>query len=138
MKNQLWVLLGLGLLLASASAYAKTGLVKAKIPFSFIVEQAALPAGEYTIQSLSDGGRAVTIQSSNHKFTKMFLPHSCQSQPASETTRLVFHRYGDQYFLAQVWMAGNDIGREVPQSRREAEIAMNQAPLNIVVVATLR
>ncbi len=39
MKNQLFALIGLGLLLATASAYAQTGVVKANVPFNFIVDK---------------------------------------------------------------------------------------------------
>ena len=52
MKNQLFALIGLGLLLATASAYAQTGVVKANVPFNFIVNKAELPAGQYTIQAV--------------------------------------------------------------------------------------
>jgi hypothetical protein len=138
MTNQLFALLGLGMLLATASAYAQTGLVKASIPFRFIVEKTELPAGDYTIHGVSIAAQTMTIQSKDRKFTKMVLPNSCESRGASRTTRLVFHRYGDQNFLAQVWMEGNDTGRQMAQSRREQEVSMTQEPLNVVVVATLR
>ncbi len=42
MKNQLFALIGLGLLLATASAYAQTGVVKANVPFNFIVNKTEL------------------------------------------------------------------------------------------------
>jgi hypothetical protein len=139
MKNQLFALIGLGLLLATASAYAQTGLVKASIPFSFIVEKTMLPPGNYSLHGLSAGnGRVMTIQSADRKFTKMVLPNSCESKDVANTTRLVFHRYGDQYFLAEVWMEGKDLGQQVARSRFEQEVAMSQPPMNVVVVATLR
>ncbi len=34
---------------------------------------------------------------------------------AQKTTKLVFHRYGDQYFLAQIWTAGNDRGQRTAE-----------------------
>jgi hypothetical protein len=37
MKKQLFTLLGLGLLFATASAYAQTVALKANVPFNFIV-----------------------------------------------------------------------------------------------------
>ena len=49
MKNQLFALIGLGLLLATASAYAQTGVVKANVPFNFIVNKTDLPAGDYKL-----------------------------------------------------------------------------------------
>jgi hypothetical protein len=39
--------------------------------------------------------------------------------------KLVFHRYGDQYFLYQVWAAGATSGRQFPKSRSEREVLQN-------------
>ena len=36
-------------------------------------------------------------------------------------TKLVFHRYGDQYVLREVW-TGEGVGRELPESRFEREV----------------
>jgi len=36
--------------------------------------------------------------------------------------RLVFHRYGNTYFLSQVWMAGSGAGRELLKTRQERAI----------------
>src|SRR5437879_2393628 len=52
MKNQMFALISLGLLLATASAYAQTGAMKASVPFNFIIGQTQLPAGGYVIQGL--------------------------------------------------------------------------------------
>jgi hypothetical protein len=82
---------------------------------------------------------AMTIESPDGKTIKAFLPNDCESTQAQETTKLVFHRYGDQYFLAQIWTAGNDRGRELPRTEREREVAMSYpAPQEVVVVAALR
>jgi len=138
MKNQLFALIGLGLLLATASAYAQTGVVKANVPFNFIVAKTQIPAGEYTIHRVATAGSAMTIQSSDRKLIQVVLPNACESMQAQEKTKLVFHRYGGQYFLAQVWTAGNNRGIELPKSRRETEVAMDYPAQNVVVVATLR
>jgi hypothetical protein len=138
MKRQLLALIGLGMLMATSAAYAQTREVKANIPFNFIVENATFPAGNYVFHDLSVGSRAMAIQSADHKLTRMVVPNACESDSAARTTSLLFRRYGDQYFLTQVWTAGKDIGRQLPESRREAEVAASREPLNIVVVATLR
>jgi len=49
MKKQLFMLLGLGVLLATASAYAQTTNLKADVPFKFVVAGRTLPSGEYMI-----------------------------------------------------------------------------------------
>jgi hypothetical protein len=138
MKNQLFALIGLVLLLATASAYAQTGLVKANVPFSFIVNKTEMPAGQYTIQSVGSSGTAMSIQSPDDQIVQLVLPHACQSTEAQKTSKLVFHRYGSQYFLAQIWTAGNDRGQELPKSGRESEVAMDYPVQNVVVVASLR
>jgi hypothetical protein len=40
----------------------------------------------------------------------------------TESGRLVFHRYGDDYFLYEIWPAGATTGRELVQSHREKEV----------------
>ena len=138
MKNQMFALIGLGLLLATASAYAQTGVVKANVPFNFIVSKAQLPAGQYRIQSIGVTGSAMTIQSPDGKFTQAFLPNACSSPQAQKTTKLIFHRYGSQYFLAEIWRSGNDRGQELPVSGLETEVALDHQAESVVVVATLR
>ena len=138
MRNQLFALIGLGLLLATASAYAQTGVVKANVPFNFIVNNTDLPAGAYTLQNLGTVGAAMMIRSSDSKVVNGFLPNTCESYTVPEVSKLVFHRYGLQYFLTQIWTAGNPRGKELPKSGRKREVAMDYTSQDVVVVATLR
>jgi len=58
----------------------------------------------------------------------------------------VFHRYGNTYFLSQIWMAGESTGRELLKTREERAlerelkvIALNQPAFEVVeVIATAR
>ena len=138
MKKQLFALLGLGLLLATASAFAQTVALKANIPFSFIVTGKTLPAGEYTIQSMDMQGTVLSIRNADLQPISMVISNRCESPNASAQTRLVFHRYGNQYFLAQIWRAGNNSGHELPKSSRETEVALDYPVQNVVLVAALR
>ena len=138
MKKQLLALVGLGLLLATASASAQTVPLKLNIPFNFIVNKAALPAGEYTVQSLGSSNTAILLRSTDRQIAKIFLPNTCASSEASTANKLVFHRYGSEYFLAQIWRAGYEQGKELPESSREAELAQVQPVQNVVLAATLR
>jgi hypothetical protein len=58
-----------------------------------------------------------------------------QSNGLSGSTKLVFHRYGDRYFLYQIWVAGEDRGRELPTTRVEKELASNATLSPVVIVA---
>jgi hypothetical protein len=44
------------------------------------------------------------------------------ARDTTQKPKLVFHRYGDQYFLYQVWPAGATTGRQLPKSRGEREV----------------
>jgi hypothetical protein len=55
----------------------------------------------------------------------MILTNAVQTSIEPSQGKLVFHRYGDEYFLSQIWQAGVNAGRELPKSRREIEVAAN-------------
>ena len=137
MKKQVLTLLGLGLMLASAAAYAQTVNMKVNIPFKFVVRDATLPSGEYTIGTLGMASNAISIRNSDQKAQSLVLSHRCESSTTSEQTKLVFHRYGDRYFLSQIWVAGDNAGRELTKSRQEVEVAQDYTMQNVLLVASL-
>ena len=136
MKKQLFVLLGLGLLVW-ISASAQTVNLKADVPFNFIIRGATLPAGEYTIKGMGDGS-AIAVRGASPKANTIVLSQRCTSRDAAKQSKLVFHRYGDRYFLSQVWIAGNDSGRELLKSPREMEVARDYTVQDVVLFAALR
>ena len=75
MKKQLIALVGLGLLLATASASAQTVPLKANIPFNFIVNKSELPAGEYTLKSLGSSDTVMVIESEDGRRQDDFAEH---------------------------------------------------------------
>jgi hypothetical protein len=140
MKRKVLTLAGaLVLLLAAGSAFAQTIHVRGTIPFDFIVNKETLPAGQYTIDSvgLMSDGRTVAIRAADAKATAMINANSVQSSKPSAKTKLVFVRYGDRYFLSQVWLEGSTWGHQFPKSRREAELARDYEPQQTVVLAEL-
>jgi hypothetical protein len=116
-------------LVASAQGQSLANGLKVNIPFDFTVGEKKLPAGEYSVGraqrsddiaiSISDvEGRARTIRLTNATTT---------SHPKNRSS-LIFHRYGDQYFLFEVWPAGGNVGRQFPVSKSERaqrELAKN-------------
>lgn len=142
MKRQIANLLGVfGLLLVAACANAQSVNVKANVPFDFVVDNATMPAGAYSIQSINDGIGSPTllIRGTAKKAMRLVGSDAAESVKAAETSHLLFHRYGDTYFLVQVWMQGEQHGREFRKSRREAEVAKNLQPSkDVIVLASLR
>lgn len=136
MKKQLFALVGVSLLLATVSAYAQTISVKANVPFNFIANRDDMPAGQYSIQNLGSGA-TLLIRSADAKAISIVNTNRCQSLDPSKGTKLVFHKYGDRYFLAQVWVEGSNSGHEFAQGRREAEVAKDFSIQEVVLTASL-
>ena len=111
------------ILLASVSAFAQQP-IKVQIPFSFHVGQSILPAGEYTADSNVAQG-ILRLRSGDYKSNVMIMSNHVQSNTTSDASKLVFHKYADQYFLYQVWTAGSNSGRELRQSKPEMRLAAN-------------
>jgi hypothetical protein len=78
-------------------------------------------AGDYTIKSDTLTG-TVVIRSGNEGPTLVFVTYSAGDNKEYARAKLVFNRYGNHYFLSQVWPAGAT-GREVSKSRQEVEMA---------------
>jgi hypothetical protein len=125
-------------LLVTTAASAQTIRLKAEIPFGFIVNGATLPAGEYFVTSVDVRGEVLSISDLNSHHNNLILSNSCTSLKVAPKTKLVFHRYGDRYFLNQIWIAGNDSGRELPTSRREKEVARDFSMQEVLLVAAQR
>jgi hypothetical protein len=132
-RNFLLFAVALTLLITTASA--QTVKVKANIPFSFVVNRATMPAGEYLVESMDHDGGVLAIRDSNSKTTNLVISNSCESVKAATHTKLIFHRYGDRYFLSQVWIQGNNRGRELRPSDREKEVAKDFSVQQVVLMA---
>ena len=118
--TMLTMILAIAFATAVVSANAQSvNTVVAKIPFEFSVGDKTLPAGKYQInQSL---GNALTLQSSEPATSVSRLTNVIQ--PGKDKhARLLFHRYGERYFLAEVWSGAGDVGRQLLKSRQERAI----------------
>ncbi len=117
------ILISFCLFLAATSLFAQLEsrpLMKVNVPFQFTVGDHSLPAGEYRISTVQPE-RTIRISSERGKAAEILTvsPHYAPS----ENSRLVFNRYGDSYFLEQIWSAGQDVARNVVQGKREIELA---------------
>ncbi len=151
MKKQayrIFTTLGLLLTLAGTSAYAQMDgqTLRAEIPFDFVIGSKTLPAGEYNVSNrastaTTDMIKIISADSNQAGAFTMTLPVGAKGHESAG--QLVFHRYGDEYFLAQIWAPGARDGMQLSKSRRERSLekeiktAMSQTPLETVTVAAL-
>ena len=113
--------LSLMLTLAALPAAAKSvNGMRAQVPFDFHVGEQLVRAGAYTVRSLSDDEKMIRI--SGDKDGASTLTDAGRDGGNGEgRARLVFHRYGDQYFLAAVWGPDSN-GRTLAESKRERNL----------------
>ena len=112
----------LALATAAASNAQSSNQIVANIPFEFTVGGQSLPAGQYAVRAANSQGNALIVQSDDAKSSAMRLTNPIRPNKTNEQARLVFHRYGERYFLAEVWSGSDGAGRQLLKSREERAI----------------
>jgi len=117
------VTIALATAVVSANAQSNANKVVADVPFEFSVGYKALPAGTYSVQSIVSAGDGLLIQSTDGKISALRLSEATRRIKEKPQARLVFHRYGERYFLAEVWNGVDNAGRQLTKSQEERAIA---------------
>jgi len=130
------------LLLGSAGAQEPGTKIRASIPFDFTVKGKTLPAGEYEVSRVMDEPIALLLRNVHDKHDEVVVetePVIGRGTPKRD--ELIFNRYGDSYFLAEIFTAGEQTGEELYPTHRErelrSEMARNQAGPETVTVAAM-
>ena len=114
---------------------AQSTILTANVPFAFNIGAKQLPAGAYAVREMD---RATLIQSRDAENSVLGIYNYAGASKADET-KLVFHKVGDHYFLAQIWTSARGQGLAVPESKLEKELsASNSGPqggVETVIVA---
>jgi len=124
MKKQFFLMAGLLVLSSMAAtqvARAQESMV-VDIPFAFVAGNATLPAGEYRVQKLDGNSAVLLIHCWDANASALVITNAAQAKELQTESKLVFNRYGNRYFLSQVWTAGSIHGRELSKSPREKEM----------------
>ncbi len=105
----------------------------ANVPFDFVVMNKQMAAGTYDVTT--DLVRSTVLLNGEENGSASFaLSFTAVAGKTQEHAKLVFKRYGDRYFLSQVWSAGTDQGRELQTSKMEKELARNTGRPEIVAL----
>ncbi len=107
-------------LLVTGYLFAGDPRVTINIPFAFQAGKTALPAGEYDIDKIMP--HVVRVVSTDGSLACLIVSNAVANPTGPPETKLVFNRYGEKYFLSQVWLADN-YGHEFRPSRAERETA---------------
>lgn len=113
----------------SAQGQSLQNRMRANIPFDFSVAERQIQPGRYSIgrltQNADDSILSIIDANGRSKAIRSSIP--VQRPSSNNKGTLVFHRYGDRYFLFQVWPAGESTGRQFFKSRSEREIERSLA-----------
>jgi hypothetical protein len=118
-------------------ASAQSLPIHVSIPFPFIVADRTMQAGDYTLQPVTTSPGFMLLKGEEGEQGLFVSTFPLNSRPAAEqqVVKAIFHRYGDSYFLSEVWTEGSKLGVwKSKQEKRELQAA-NLAPTDVVLVA---
>jgi hypothetical protein len=110
--------------MASTSyAFAQGQTMQVNVPFAFHNGSQHLPAGTYRVEIQSM--YVLLLRGQSGSGFVMTNPATTSTAPA--TGKVIFTRYGDQYYLSEVWPQGSETGQRCVKSRqeKEAQLAAN-------------
>jgi hypothetical protein len=124
MKTQL-IQTAVAALTLAAAGYAQSAQeLKVTVPFGFVAGSRTLPAGQYTV-SQAGNPSAVVMRSAGSAPGVVVVTSRVEAPGRQEIGKLVFHRYGDRYFLSQVWGTDQSTGSQLQKTAQERELARN-------------
>jgi hypothetical protein len=125
----------LSIVAAAQCGAQSVGVIQVNIPFDFQAGNRTLPAGEYRIERLSAEMEGIQlIRQSDGKAATLVTTLPSESKDGTAPARLVFYRYGSEYFLSEIWTDGTH-GRRLHKSAREKEMASTLRSTEVAVLA---
>lgn len=102
------------------SAFAQQSL-DFEIPFDFQIGKKEMQAGKYKIKKI-DGKQFIFKNVETNKSRIIMTDAQIGDERSVTTENLVFNRYGDTYFLREIYAARSTVGREFGESKLEKKL----------------
>lgn len=132
MKRIALVIVALVILVTASPAQMGT-FITTSVPFPFHVGNNHVPAGDYRIAYYGNNGILVVANADAQEVLAV-QGYLAKHNDATSTPKLVFHKYGSNYFLIGVRMPGRKM-HALPQSSSEREFLTKAAPEEVTLVA---
>lgn len=104
-----------------------------KVPFDFAIGSKTLPPGKLTVKRIALIDGPLAIYNSHASMIANF--NRVEAKTPATNTALVFHKYGQRYFLWQVKVEGTRNMYELPRSSAEAELLARNVPAEEILLA---
>ena len=108
----------------AGTSFAQSNGVQAKVPFDFTVGKNLLPAGTYTVKSESNG--LLVIKNHDKPLTVLTIAQP-DGNKSPNGGKMIFHKYGDQYFLSEILCNSADMNFSVRPSKAEKRVQLQYA-----------
>jgi hypothetical protein len=136
MKTKLFTVLAALLLFAVAArvCYAQQTALAVTIPFAFQAGDQTMPAGDYRVESVLTGtAQLQRLRQVNGDAVMIVSTMWVGARNGNSNPELIFTRYGQTYFLSQIWTGGSQ-GHQLFKSDREKEIALGERRTEIALL----
>ncbi|MDX2043637.1 MAG: hypothetical protein SF097_20645 [Acidobacteriota bacterium] len=112
----------LALALTSATAASSFSFrIKADIPFDFQIGKKKMPKGDYIIESVGQSGTVLIRREKGGKAVNVMTV--VDKHTDKHKSKLMFRRYGDQYFLARIWDGSSETVLKIEKTSAEKKVA---------------
>lgn len=123
MKKQLYKLFAITFVFTiigvfSVSSFAQSNMIVVEIPFNFHVGNEKLSAGKYEIKRIRENAYLLSNLDGIAKSLAQ-APLTIDGPKGIEGEKLVFNRYGDKYFMRQIFGVRSNLGRALFESTTE-------------------
>ena len=127
MKYAKWIS-ALVLLAAPLVAAAQSQRIVTQVPFKFTVGTVEMPAGEYIVQLADERGVALLTVGNPEGKRSVYVLTLANLSERSQNPAMVFHRYGDRYFLAEVRIEDSRTVYRLQATKLEKEFRAQNLP----------
>jgi hypothetical protein len=109
-----------------------------KVPFEFMAGSRFVPAGRCAVEFLSTGNPTTLVIRNVAARVSLISPAlSGETKKVATDYTMVFHKYGDRYFLSALRVAGSRNFYRIPESKAERELrAQNVSATDEILLAS--
>lgn len=93
--------------------------VRAKVPFDFTVASKHLPSGSY--EFITQPNSTIVIRNADQRIAVLAMTGAADNLRDYRSV-LVFHKYGDSYFLREIHCPTISVNADFPQSKQEKQL----------------
>ncbi len=105
-------------LVTASSAMAQDHGVAVNVPFDFNINNTALPAGNYIVGTDVNHPHMLVLRDQSNT-VKALGVGMYDTKQSGQSGSLVFHQYGDRYFLSEIRFGNDSKGIYLPATREE-------------------